>query len=57
MTRVSKQQERRHQSPRRPKAPQVKTGPKKDHLEKGYRQHQNALTGETASAKFIGKVK
>lgn len=46
MTRMSKQGRRRAVSPRKRKAPSVKTGPKKDQLPLGYREHANALSTE-----------
>ena len=52
MTRVSKQGRRRNMSPRRPRLGGVKTGPKKDQLEHGYRIHKNALTEESTN-RFI----
>jgi hypothetical protein len=55
MTRTSKQEERRHKSPRRPKIGRTKTGPKKDALKAGYKEHSNATT--TVAQVFIGKVK
>ena len=54
MTRIGKQQERRHRYPRKRKAPQKKTGPKKDNLKLGYKEHVNALDNTQA---FIAKVK
>ena len=55
MTRISKQEERRMQYPKKRK-PMIskKTGKKKDNLEKDYREHVNAFIGECA---FIPKVK
>lgn len=55
MTRMSKQGERRARSPRKHRNPATKTGPRKDALPKGYREHPNAIEGETGI--FIGKVK
>ena len=55
MTRMSKQEKRRAVSPRRPRLPGIKTGPKKDELPKGYREHANALEG--AEGRFGGKVR
>jgi hypothetical protein len=55
MTRMSKKGERRHRSPRKHKAPSVKTGPKKDALPLGYKEHANALSNQ--STVFIAKVK
>lgn len=57
MVRISKQSERRHQSPRKHKAPSVKTGPRKDALAKGFKEHKNALEGETGAVAFIPKIK
>ncbi len=55
MTRLGKQEERRHQNPKKRKPPTYsKTGPKKDNLEKGYKEHANALTDTLA---FIPKIK
>ena len=53
MTRIGKKEERRNRSPRRPKIAGKKTGPKKDNLPKGYREHANAHQGGDA---FIPKV-
>lgn len=55
MTRMSKKGERRAVSPRRPRLPGPKTGPKKDKLTHGYKQHANAVDG--SSAVYIAKVK
>ncbi len=57
MTRMSKQGERRNRSPRKRRAPSPKTGPLKDHLELGYKPHENALSDELAKTVFIPKVK
>jgi hypothetical protein len=58
MTRMSKQAERRSVSPRRPKAPSPKTGPKKDELALGFKPLENSLVGTSFEGKaFIGKVK
>lgn len=54
MVRISKQQERRSVSPRRPRVSGKKTGPQKDNLPKGYKEHINAA-GEGVRA-FIPKV-
>ena len=58
MVRISKKMQRRHISPRkrRPIDPSLKTGPKKDVLSKGYREHDNAVEGERSSQVFIGKI-
>lgn len=55
MVRISKQQERRQQSPKKRKAPSVKTGPKKEIL--SYKPHANALEGNSAESFFIPKIK
>ena len=57
MTRMSKKGERRNQSPRRCRFPTPKTGPLKDNLAKGFKEHTNALDGEASKKFFIGKVK
>jgi len=57
MTRISKQEERRNQSPRRPKTGSVKTGPKKDNLELGYKEHKNALANDALENIFIPTIK
>ncbi|MCB1111804.1 MAG: hypothetical protein H7A37_08130 [Chlamydiales bacterium] len=57
MTRISKKAERRAQSPRRRKAPSVKTGPKQDNLPQGFKPHENAFEGELAQTAFIPKIK
>lgn len=57
MVRISKQSERRAQSPRKYQNPSPKTGPKKDNLPKGFKSHANALTGEAAEMAFIPKIK
>jgi hypothetical protein len=55
MTRISKQEERRSQTPRKRKhLLSKKTGMKKDNLEKGYKEHANALSDQYA---FIPKIK
>lgn len=57
MVRISKQSERRAASPRKPKLYINKTGPKKDHLEKGFKEHANALEGDVAATCFIPKIR
>ncbi len=55
MTRQSKQGERRARSHRKRHVNMdLKTGPKKDNLEKGYKEHENALKSKNV---FIPKVK
>lgn len=44
-------------SPRRPRPPQPKTGPKKDNLPGGFRKHENAAAGEMAKTVFVAKIK
>ncbi len=53
MVRISKQEERRSVSRRRPAPPAKKTGPKKDALSLGFKLHPNALEGVNA---FIPKI-
>ena len=55
MTRTSKQEERRNQSPRKPKRPGPKTGPKKDNLKLGFKEHLNVLSEMKEG--FIPKIK
>lgn len=55
MTRMSKQGKRRAMSPRRPSVSGEKTGPKKDALKKGYKEHANAVDPELAPSVFIPK--
>lgn len=57
MTRMSKKGERRGMSPRKHKDPSPKTGPLKDNLPKGYKEHDNAFSGEDAKAFFIPKIR
>jgi len=57
MVRISKQEERRNRSPRKHKAPSVKTGSKKDNLPNGFKEHTNAFEGELASQVYIPKIK
>ena len=57
MVRISKQSERRNQSPRKNRAPAAKTGPLRDNLPKGYKEHHNALSGDVAATAFIPTIK
>lgn len=57
MVRISKQEERRHRCPRRPRPPAKKTGSLKDNLPKGFKLHENAVEGDNAKAFFIPKIK
>lgn len=58
MVRISKQNERRHKSPRKhPLALPKATGTKADNLPQGYKEHPNALEGEQAAHAFIPKIK
>lgn len=57
MVRISKQQERRNQSPRKHRAPSPKSGPRQDVLPLGYKEHANALGGEVGATAFIPKIK
>jgi hypothetical protein len=55
MVRISKQQERRSVSPRRPTLSQAKTGPVKDKLPLGFKEHNNAV--DASAQVFISKIK
>lgn len=57
MVRISKQAERRNRFPRKHRAPSAKTGPLKDNLSKGFKEHSNALEGDLAKMVFIPKIK
>ncbi len=57
MVRISKQSERRGTSPRKHRKPSDKTGPVKDKLEHGFKEHTNALDGEMSAKAFIPKIK
>lgn len=57
MVRLSKQTRRRQKSHKRPKAPAVKTGPLKETLENGYKEHVNALTGDLSKKAYIPRIK
>lgn len=57
MVRISKQSKRRNTSPRSPRPPMQKTGALKDNLAKGYKDHANAVEGESSSAIFIPKIR
>lgn len=57
MVRISKQEERRSVSRRRPSRPSTKTGCKKDNLSLGYKEHPNAAEGEFALKLFVPKIK
>lgn len=57
MVRISKQSEKRNRFPRKHKAPQGKTGSLQDKLPKGFKEHENAISGDLAGKAFIPKVK
>lgn len=57
MVRISKQQERRNRFPRKHRGPSPKTGPLKDNLPNGFKDHANAVEGEFAKTVFIPKIK
>lgn len=57
MVRISKQSEKRNRSPRRHRAPAAKTGALKDNLPKGFKAHENALSGDLSAMAFIPKIK
>ena len=54
MVRISKQEERRSVSKRRPTRSGKKTGSLKDNLLAGYKQHSNSVS---TPATFIAKIK
>ncbi len=54
MVRLSKKTRDRSVSPRRPQARKAKTGPKKDALSKGFKEHANAIAGSQNA--FIPKL-
>jgi hypothetical protein len=57
MVRISKQNQIRAKCPKRPRPPAKKTGAKKDLLSEGFKRVANALEGDLAQTRFIGKVK
>lgn len=57
MVRISKQSERRNQSPHKHRAPSPKTGPLTDNLPLGFKEHPNALQGDLSATAFIPKIK
>lgn len=57
MVRISKQGEKRARFPRRTRNPAKKTGPLKDKLPKGYKEHANAVEGDHAATAYIPKIK
>lgn len=57
MVRISKQSEKRHQSPRKHRKPSPKTGPRQDKLENGYKVQENSLEGDFAAVAFIPKIR
>ncbi len=57
MVRLSKKTRDRAVSPRRPKRSLGKTGPKKDALKTGFKEHPNALAGTSAAQNvYIAKL-
>jgi len=57
MTRIGKVQERRNKCPKkRHYNLNAKTGPKKDNLDKGYKEHKNVAPKEKAQTMFIPKI-
>ena len=57
MTRIGKQEQRRNMNPKKRKPDlSVKTGSKKDNLDKGYKEHSNALDNKELNV-FISKIK
>lgn len=56
MVRLSKQEKIRSRNPHRRRAPSRKTGPLKDNLPNGYKEHSNALEGQLSQECFIPKI-
>ena len=56
MTRINKK-DRLKRCPRKPFYGSVKTGPQKDRLPKGFKEHVNAFTGDNHHCVFIPKIK
>lgn len=57
MTRIAKQAERRHKSPRKRHYPSPKTGSLKDNLPLGYKEKINCISGAKQALTFIPKIK
>ncbi len=57
MVRLSKVARMRAVSKKRPAKPQIKTGPLKENLPQGFKEHKNALAGDLAGRAFIAKIK
>lgn len=57
MVRISKQAEKRSRFPRKHRAPSEKTGPLKENLPNGFKEHANAVDGEMAQKAFIPKIR
>ena len=57
MVRISKQAERRSQSPRRPRPPSVKMQSQQAQPSKSFKEHVNALTGNASAQAFIPKIR
>lgn len=53
MTRMSKQNERRQKSPRKHQRAGVKTGPRKDKLAHGFKEHANAVAHKSDGVMFV----
>lgn len=54
---MSKKGERRARCPKKNQKPALKTGPKKDNLNLGFKEHANVLSGAQAKDSFIAKIK
>jgi hypothetical protein len=57
MVRLSKPEQKRHVTWRRPKKAGPKTGSKKDNLPSGFKKHDNSLVDVHAKKAFIPKIK
>lgn len=56
MVRLSKQTRKRAQCPHKHRPPSKKTGPLKDALPNGYKEHTNAIGGERSKEMFFPKI-
>ncbi|PCI78749.1 hypothetical protein COB21_00175 [Candidatus Aerophobetes bacterium] len=55
MVRISKKDRKKH-CPRKPKIGSIKTGPKKDNLPKGFKEHGNIYVAKTTYPTFVPKI-
>jgi hypothetical protein len=57
VVRISKQAEKRSRFPRKHRGPSEKSGPLKDNLPGGFKEHPNAVEGDISKMAFIPKIK